>query len=116
MDIKIKDFSDTELWTIQETLNERWSKNEVELQSADVEIRLHPGDRTLTECPAVFWEYKDSSFVIYKVAESTYKAQFYYLGRDQYGTNIEDFDNIHDCVITILQVHVDLESKKTSQK
>ncbi len=108
----IKDFSDTELWTIQETLNERWAKNEVKLQHADVEARLHRGARELTQCPAVFWEHNQSSFVIFKVADSIYKAQFYYLGRDQYGTNISDFDNIHDCVVTILQVHADLESKK----
>jgi hypothetical protein len=84
----------------------------VELQQADVEVRLRPGERELTQCPAVFWEYKDSSFVVFKIADATYKTQFYYLGRDQYGTNIEDFDNIHGCVITILQVHADLESDK----
>ena len=74
MKAAIKDFTDTALWTIQETLNEHWAKNGVELQEADVELRLHPGARELTECPAVFWEYKDSSFVIIKIAESTYKA------------------------------------------
>ncbi len=110
--VKIKDFNDTETWTIQETLNERWGKNKVHLEPADVEIRLRPSDRELTEVPAVFWEYNGSNFVIFKVADDRYKAQFYYKGRQQYGTNISEFDNIHDCVVTVLQVHADLEAKK----
>ncbi|MFK5986796.1 MAG: hypothetical protein QM479_15425 [Pseudomonadota bacterium] len=114
--MQIKDFNETELWTIQEILNERWKKRKVELQQADVEIKLFPGDRELTECPAVFWEYRKSSFVIFKVADTSYKGQFYYLGREQYGTNVTDFDNIHDCVVTILQVHADLETEKRTKE
>lgn len=68
--IKIKDFSDTDVWTVQQTLDER----------------------------------------------STYKTQFYYKGRDQYGTSVPSFDNVLDCVITVLQVHADLESGLSQQK
>ena len=113
--IKIKDFSDTAIWTVRQTLDERWGKGKTETQLADVEIRLRPGDRELSTCPAIFWEYEGSNFIIFKIAESTYKTQFYYKGRDQYGTAVPDFDNILDCVVTVLQVHADLERDKTQQ-
>ena len=113
--IKIKDFSETDVWTVQQTLDERWGKGKIEAQLADVEIRLRPGDRELSTCPALFWEYKNSNFVIFKTGRSTYKTQFYYKGRDQYGTEVPSFDNILDCVVTVLQVHSDLERDKAQK-
>ena len=113
--IKIKDFSESDIWTIQQTLDERWGKDKVETQLADVDIRLRPGDRELSTCPAVFWEFEDSNFVVFKIGRSTYKTQFYYKGRDQYGTAVPSFDNILDCIVTVLQVHADLESEKAQQ-
>lgn len=111
----IKDFSDTDIWTVRQTLDERWGKGKTEIERADVEIRLHPGDRELSTCPALFWEYESSNFIIFKIAESTYKTQFYYKGRDQYGTAVPDFDNILDCIVTVLQVHADLERDKSEK-
>lgn len=113
--LKIKDFSDTDIWTIQQTLGERWGKGKVELQRADVEVRLRPSDRELSTCPAIVWEYQDSHFVIFKIGRGTYKTQFYYKGRDQYGTAVPSFDNILDCIVTVLQVHADLERDKAQQ-
>jgi len=113
--IKIKDFSDTDSWTVQQTLDERWGKGNTEIQLADVEVRLRSNDRELSVCPAFFWEYQDSHFIIFKIGRSTYKTQFYYKGRDQYGTSMPSFDNILDCVVTVLQVHADLERDKAQQ-
>lgn len=113
--IKIKDFSDTDVWTLQQTLDERWGKGKVEIQQADLEVRLRSADRELSTCPALYWEYDGSHFVIFKIGRSTYKTQFYYKGRDQYGTAVPGFDNILDCVVTVLQVHADLEKDKTQQ-
>lgn len=114
--IKIKDFTETEKWTVQQALNERWASNKVELQLADVDVRLRPGDRELSVCPALFWEVDGSNFVIIKIGRTTYKTQFYYKGRDQYGTAVPSFDNIHDCIVTVLQVHADLERDKKIEK
>ncbi|MCU7836210.1 MAG: hypothetical protein KZQ83_13290 [gamma proteobacterium symbiont of Taylorina sp.] len=113
--IKIKDFSDTDIWTVQQTLDERWEKGCTEIQQADIEVRLRSADRDLSTCPALYWEYKGSNFVIFKIGRSTYKTQFYYKGRDQYGTSVPSFDNVLDCVVTVLQVHADLEREKTQQ-
>ena len=114
--IKIKEFSDTDVWTVQQTLDERWTKCKTEIQKADLEVRLRSADRELSTCPALYWEYEDSHFVIFKIGRSTYKTQFYYKGRDQYGTSVPSFDNVLDCVITVLQVHADLESSLSQQQ
>lgn len=42
---KIPDIKDTEQWTVQSSLGERWGKGTVELHLADAEARLFKGDR-----------------------------------------------------------------------
>jgi len=106
----IPDFTVTEQWTVESTLKERWADRAVELQLADVEIKLYPEDRETTECPAVFWQVDDANFVIIKVAERSYRSQFYYRGFQQYGTGKLEYDDLADCVTTMLQVHADKES------
>jgi len=105
----IPDITEAEQWTVQSTLKERWGSREIELQLADVEIRMAPGDRQLTECPALFWQVDEASFVLIKTDEKNYRCQFYYRGYQQYGTGKNEFDDITDCVVTMLQVHADRE-------
>ena len=47
----IPDFTDSEQWTIKSSLDERWGKDVVKPELVDVEARLDPSDRELTECP-----------------------------------------------------------------
>ncbi len=110
-----EDFTDSEMWAIEATLKERWAGENIELQVADVDIRLYPADRELTERPAVVWEHDTTSFVVIKVADKHYRSQFYYRGYQQYGTGKEFFDDITDCVVTTLQVHADKEAMDRDQ-
>ena len=107
----VPDFTEAEQWAVETTLKERWPGQSPEIELADVEIKIHPVDRELTVCPAMFWEFNTTSFVIIKVAEKTYRSQFYYRGYQQYGTGRTDYDDITDCVVTMLQVHADKEAK-----
>ncbi|HEB82742.1 MAG TPA: hypothetical protein ENJ11_07760 [Gammaproteobacteria bacterium] len=109
---EIKDFTETESWVVSNTLKERWGGQEIELQPADVEIRMMPHDRELTTCPALFWQVGDTSFIIVKTGERAYRSQFYYKGFQQYGTGKSEFDDIADCVTTLLQVHADKEAER----
>ena len=77
---------------------------------------MFPEDRELTECPAVFWQVDEASFVIIKVAERTYRSQFYYRGYQQYGTGAKDFEDIAECVVTMLQVHADRETVRREEQ
>ncbi len=112
----IKDITDTEQWAISSTLKERWPGQDIELQPADVEIKMFPHDRELTTCPALFWQVGETSFIIIKTGERAYRSQFYYKGFQQYGTGKSEFDDIADCVTTLLQVHADKEADLREEK
>lgn len=112
----IPDITETEQWVISTTLKERWPNLDIELQLADVEIRMYPGDRELSECPALFWQVDEASFVIIKVAGRVYRCQFYYRGYQQYGSGGKDFDDIADCLVTMLQLHADRETVRKEEQ
>ena len=109
----IPDFTDIENTTVLSTVNERWGKDAVELHPADVDSQLIPNDKTQTTCPAIFWHINDCNFVIIKTAERRYRCQFFYSKElEQLGTGIMEFDNIGDCVVTLLQVQADHERER----
>ncbi len=111
----IPDITETEKWTVQGALDERWGKDQVELHIVDVEARLDPADRELTECPALFWERNDCHFVIIKTAENSYRTQFYYANREQFGTGIAEYNDMGDCVLSLLRLQADHELSKSNQ-
>jgi len=107
----IPDFTDTELWVIRNTVNERYH-NEIGLELADTEVRLDPEAPDLTSCPAVFWSERGANFVVFKQGEKAYRCLFYYRGYEQYGTGRDVYDDLGECVVTLLQVQADHERAK----
>jgi hypothetical protein len=105
---KIPDFTENEVWTIQTTLNERY-KSEKELQLAESEIRLSTTDRELTVCPATYWEHEGCHFIIVKAGDKRYRCQFFYRVHQQYGTSINEFDDLSECTVILLQTQADHE-------
>lgn len=104
----IADFTKSEIWTVESTLKERWGKdNGIELQFADTDIRLSLGEKDTTECPGVIWEYQGCNYVIFKTGLQNYRCQFFYRGYQQYGTGVHEYDDIGDCIISLLQVQSD---------
>jgi hypothetical protein len=108
----IPDITDTEIHTVRSILDERWSKDKVDLHVVDVEARLSPADRELTECPALYWEQGQCHFVIIKTDDSRYRTQFYYGNREQFGTGIPEYDNVGDCALSLLRLQADHESTR----
>jgi hypothetical protein len=108
---EVSDITDNEMWVVKSTLQERYDFD-VELQIADSEIRLRPSDRTLTECPVFYWEVDDCHFVIFKTGDSRYRCQFYYRLYQQVGTGVPEYDNLAECVVSLLQVQADYEAKE----
>ena len=102
---EVPDFIESELELIHQTLNKRFEKD-VEEQLADVEIRLSAADRALTECAAVFWSGHGANFVVVKSGEKEFRCQFYYRGHEQFGTGRDTYDELGDCVVTLLQAQV----------
>jgi hypothetical protein len=105
---KPSDFTDPELKLVNQSLLERYGRV-VPLQVADAEVQLDPEGEALTECPTLYWEERGAHFVVIKIGESRYSGQFFYSEATQFGTGQPSFDNLGDCVITLLQVQSDHE-------
>jgi hypothetical protein len=108
---KIPDFTDAERWVIQSTLKERYGQ-EILLAEAEIEYNLGPNASELPWCPAVFWTAEGANFVIVKLGDQRYHAVFYYTTDKQYGTGIDSYDDIAECVVTLLQVQADHDRKR----
>lgn len=111
----IDDFGESELWTVQDTLRQRYG-HDVEIDQADAELRLDPHSSTLTPCPVLFWrDDKGTNFVISKVGDRRYRGQFFYRVHQQFGTGIDEFDNLAECTVTLLQVQADHAAKQNAK-
>jgi hypothetical protein len=110
----IPDFTDSEHWVVQTTLRERYGRK-VDLAEVETEMRLSPYSTELTPCPGLYWKDKDCSFIVVKVGEKRFRGQFFYRVHQQYGTGKSEYDDLGDCVISLLQVQADHEAKKNKE-
>ncbi|EIJ35359.1 hypothetical protein [Thiothrix nivea] len=108
----IPDLTDLEKHIIQQTIDERWGKGKVTAEEVEVEIRLSPVDRELTDCPAMYWSHDDCNFVIAKTGENQYRSQFFYSVKDRFSTGIEEYTELADCVLYLLRLQADHESER----
>lgn len=108
----IPDFTDAELQTIRDVLNQRYRKA-VEIQLSDCEILLNQDDAEPLSCPTVFWYERNANFVVLKIGQFRYRSQFFYTPHEQFDTGIEEYTQLEDCVTTLLQVQSDHEREKT---
>ena len=102
----IEDFTDSELWIIKTTLKERYGAD-IEIMLGDTELRLNPYGTELTPCPAAYWEQDGCHFIVCKTGDSRYRCQFYYRVHKMYGTGVEEYDDLSECMVTLLQVQAD---------
>ena len=111
----IPEFTDHELWVVGTCLEERFGKP-IELEQAESELRLDPHSSELTPCPTLFWKERGASFVIFKVDEQRYRNLFFYSIRKQFGTGIEEYTDLTECVTTLLQTQADYEATQQEEK
>lgn len=108
---RISDFTDNELWIIKSTLQERYGEAP-EVQLAETELRLDLGRTELTMCPAAYWEVGKCHFVIAKTGDNRFRCQFFYRVHQMYGTGRDEYDDLTECVVTLLQVQADHHAKE----
>ncbi len=109
---EIPDITDTERWIVQTTLKERYGRA-LEIDLADADVRLHPSDRELTPCPVIFWRADDGcNFVIFKTGERRYRCQFFYQPYKQMGTGVDEYDDLSECAVAILQAQADFAAER----
>ena len=111
---RIPDITESERWVVEATLKERYGKP-VEVQLADVELRLDPAVPELTTCPAMVWKEQGAGFVISKVGDNLFRCQFFYSAREQYGTGKAEYDDLLECVVAVLKLQADHEAKRQQQ-
>lgn len=104
----ISDFSKEMQDYVAGLLEQRY-EHAVDLQLADIEVQLNPPEEELTLCPALFWAERNANFVVYKVGGNTFRTQFFYSPDEQFGTGINEFDDLEKCVVTVMQVQADQE-------
>ena len=111
----IEDFTDSELWIIRTTLEERYGET-IEPELADIELRLNPYATELTPCPAAAWSHQGCHFITCKTGDSRYRCQFYYRVHQMYGTGVEEYDDLSECVVTLLQVQADYTASRDNDQ
>ncbi len=113
----IPDYNDNELWIVRNTLRERY-RQPVEPDLAEAELRLNPLSSELSSCPTLVWQdpERGANLVIFKVGERRYRCTFFYSVREQYGTGIDEYDDLTECTVTLLQVHADYEAKRAAKQ
>ena len=104
----IPDFTEAEHKRVAALLFDRYGKP-VPIQLADSELQLGPGPAQLTLCPALYWNERGAHFILCKVAADRYRCQFFYSETEQYGTGKDEYNDLRECVMTLLQVQSDHE-------
>ena len=111
----IPDFTEVELKLVAVALKERYGQPP-EVQEVDTEIRLHPADRELTVCPALYWEDADRCrFVLSKTSGDTFRSMFFWSVKDRFATGKEEYDNLGDCVVTTLKKQEEAAKRRAEE-
>lgn len=102
----IPDFTDSEFQRVSQILLERY-KRLVPLQAAEVELLLDPANKEPQPCPALYWSELGAEFVVAKTGEQRFRCQFFYSENEIFGTGREVYDDLGDCVLTLLRLQAD---------
>lgn len=108
------EIDDAERWVVESALRERYGRR-VATELAETELRILPGDETLTACPTLYWEERGAAFVIVKVAEGRWRAMFFYPQdeiEEQFGAGRAEYDDLLDCVTSVLRAQADHEKER----
>jgi hypothetical protein len=110
----IPGFSASDLSLARTCLKERFGR-EVEVAEVETEVRLSPADRELTQCPALYWKEDGCAFVVSKTGPAAYRAMFFYSVKDRFATGKEEYDNLGDCIITLLKVQEEAHQQRSQE-
>ena len=106
MSTPVNDFTETERKLVMNVLLQRYGRL-VALQPADSELQLDPARDELTVCPTLYWSEQGAQFVVCKTGEGVYRSLFFYSDAEQFGTGRDEFRDLDECVMTLLQVQSD---------
>lgn len=109
------EFTADELASIRAMLVQRYRK-EVEIHLADSEVCLDAardsgveGETAAVSCPTVYWHERGANFVVVKTGPANFRTQFFYTPHEQFGTGIDEYSRLDECVAAALQTQADHE-------
>lgn len=106
----IKPFSARERNLVSQTLLERFG-HVVALQPVDAELQLNLLKEEFALCPSIMWQENGANFIVFKTGDERFRCLFYFNEALLFGTGKDEFDNLGDCVITLLQVQSEQEEQ-----
>ena len=104
----ILDFTEVEHKRVSGLLFEHYAKL-IPIQLADSELQLGGVSEQLILCPTLYWNERGAHFILCKVAADRFWCQFFYSEAEQFDTGRDEYDNLENCVLTLLQVQSDHE-------
>ena len=107
----IQEFTESEIATIRQLLFQRY-RRDVEIHLAHSEVTLSPNRDSSTKCPTVLWHVRDANFVVVKTGRAAYRTQFFYTPHDQFGTGVEDYGDLKQCIAAVLRSHSHHENQR----
>ena len=75
-------------------------------------MRRPPVSVSVTSCPAWYWRHEECHFIVFKTGTRKYRSQFFYRPYQQYGTGVNEYNDIAECVVSLLQAQADHEAKE----
>lgn len=108
------EFTESELTTIQNNVNNRWRNEEKEVHLADIEVTKEGEDQP-TLFPAAVWEDPNSTFIIIKMGNFSYKSFFYYLSDKRFDTGVSEYNDLHECADKLLKAQADFILTKNTK-
>lgn len=111
MSAAVPDLTETELHTVHGLLLRRYGRP-VTTERVDSELALTPGDPAVTVCPSIYWNERGAHFVVCKAAAGRYRGMFFYTEAEQFGTGRDEYDDLEDCVMSLLRVQSDHERQR----
>jgi len=110
MTAMVPDFTEAELSIAAQVLRQRYGRD-VAPELAESELGLDPDSNDTTLAPTLYWTEGGAHFVVFKIADGTYRCQFFYSDADHYGTGRDSYDNLRACMLSLLRVQSDHERK-----
>jgi hypothetical protein len=107
-------FTESEIEATKKLVDERWKDKDVSIHLADIEYTKE-GEEAVNLYPALVWEDKSSTFVVLKMGMLSYKSFFYYLKNKRYDTGVLEYNDLNECVTTLMQSQADLILSKVKE-
>lgn len=113
MSTRPTDFNESEIGLVTQTLLERYGRL-VPVEQAEVELAPGPGAPVPLTCPALYWSALGAEFVVCKLGDNRFRSQFFYSENEQFGTGRDVWDDLGDCVLTLLRLQADHASTRNA--